>query len=191
VRVRARVSNEIAHQLEDARDRRFGSTRFRLIQRDRVVEGDLGNVRRVTDASGADQMTIELGGVRRVEGNPMRAGTSGRSADDLVELGMRALILGEALPESVGTLDFMTDPGIDSDDLRQAFDQPNETVEAIARLVVVDGLLGRGNANRLTEFRLGPRVGDHRRVAIEWEEPRTYADVEPKRRRLEGDWTRP
>lgn len=37
--IRARVSNEIAHRLEDARDRRFGSTRHRLIHRDRVVEG--------------------------------------------------------------------------------------------------------------------------------------------------------
>lgn len=189
--IRARVSNEIAHRLEDARDRRFGSTRHRLIHRDRVVEGDLAGVRRVTNASGADQITIELERVGRVEGGSIRAGTSGRSADDLVELGMRALFLGEALPESVRTLDFMTDPGIDSDDLRQAFDQPNETAEAIARLVVAEGLIGGGHASRITDFRIGTRAGDRRRVAVEWEEPRPYVNVEPGRRRLEGSWPRP
>lgn len=104
---------------------------------------------------------------------------------------MRALFLGEALPKSVRTLDFMTDPGIDSDDLRQAFDQPNETAEAIARLVVAEGLIGGGHASRITDFRIGTRAGDRRRVAVEWEEPRPYVNVEPGRRRLEGSWPRP
>jgi hypothetical protein len=48
----------------------------------------------------------------------------------LVELGMRALFLGEALPQELGMLDFMTETGIDVDDLRQAFDLPNEIAEA-------------------------------------------------------------
>lgn len=191
VTVRARVSDEIAHHLESARDRRFGTTRLRFVHRGRVVEGDLAGVRRTTNASGADELTIELARVERAQPNTSRAGTSGKSPDDLVELGLRSLFLGEALPDSLGMLGSMTDPGIDTDDLRQAFDQPNETAEAIARIVVTVGLVGSGNATRLIHFSLGPRVRDARRLAIEWEEPQTYSDREPNRRRLEGEWRRP
>jgi hypothetical protein len=89
----------------------------------------------------------------------MRAGTSGLSADELVEAGMRALFLGEPLPPSLGMLNFMADTGIEGDDLQQAFAQPNEVAEAIARLVVTEGLVGFGRAARVSSFSLGPRVG--------------------------------
>ncbi len=191
ITIHARTSDEIVHHLESARDQRFTTAHLTFIHRDRVVEADLSSVRRVTDASGADEVTIELTRVQPIRPNSSRAGTSGRSADDLIELGMRAVFLGEPLPESVRTLDFMTDPGIDIDDLRQAFDQANEIAEAISRLVIIAGLVGHGNASRVTDFRLGPRVGDVRRIAIEWEDPRMYSNVEPQRRRLEGDWRRP
>lgn len=191
VTVRARVSDEIAHRLESMRDRRFGTTRLRFVHRGRVVEGDLGGVRRATDAGGADELTIELARVSPSQQDPMRVGTTGRSADDLVELGMRAIFLGEALPESIGSFSSLTDTGIDVDDLGQAFDQPNETAEAIARLVVTEGLVGSGNASRVTDFKLGTRDGGARRIAIAWEEPRAFSNVEPKLRRLEGEWRRP
>jgi hypothetical protein len=118
----------------------------------------------------------------------MRAGTSGLSADELVEAGVRALFLGEPLPPSLGMLDFMTDTGIDRDELQQAFAQPNEVAEAITRLVVTEGLVGSGRAARIGSFTLGPRVGHARRVEIEWVDPRAYTNVEPARRRLAGDW---
>lgn len=189
--IRARVSDEIAYQLEAMRDQRFGRMRLRFVHRSRVVEGELANVRRTTHAGGTDELTIELAQVRPVEGNSMRAGTSGRSADDLVELGLRALFLGDVLPESVATLGFLADPGIDRDHLLQAFDQPNETAAAITRLVVADGLVGGGNARRLVALHLGPRNGDVRKIALEWEEPHMYSNVEPQRRKLEGEWRRP
>jgi len=85
-------------------------------------------------------------------------------------------------------LDFMTDTGIDRDDLRQAFDQPNEVAEGIARLVVTERLVGSGRAARIGSFKLGPRLGDTRRVEIEWTDPRVYSNVEPSVRRLIGDW---
>lgn len=79
-------------------------------------------------------------------------------------------------------LDFMTGPGIDRDDLRQCFDLPNEIAEPITRLVVSDGVVGSGHAARVTAFALGPRAGDRRRIALEWEEPRVYSNVAPQRR---------
>jgi hypothetical protein len=188
VTIRARVSDDIAYQLETLRDQRYGRRRLRFVHRSRVVEAELANLRRTTHAGGADELTIELTQARPAETNAMRAGTSGRSADDLVELGLRALFLGEPLPDSVTALGFMTDPGIDLQALRQAFEQPNETAEAVTRLVVTDGLVGGGNARRVVALHLGPRNADTRKIALEWEEPRTYANIEPTRRRLEGDW---
>jgi hypothetical protein len=121
----------------------------------------------------------------------MRAGTGGYSPDELVELGVRALFLGEQIPEQIGMLGFMTDTGIAIDDLRQAFDLSNEFAEAVVRLVVSDGLIGSGNARRVVSLSLGPRTGQTRRLALEWEDPRTYVNVEPARRRVEGEWQRP
>jgi hypothetical protein len=85
-------------------------------------------------------------------------------------------------------LDFMTETGINRDDLWQGFTQPNEVAEAITRLVVTEGLVGSGRAARISSFALGPRVGDARRVEIEWVDPRAYTNAEPVRRRLEGNW---
>lgn len=190
VTVRAQVNDEIAHQLQSLGGRQYGRPRLRFAYRNRVVDGELGTVRATTRATAANEVEIELTEVAPPQGEAMRAGTSGRSADELVELGMRELFLGEALPESLGMLGFMTDPGIDLDDLRQCFDLPNEIAEPIVRLVVSLGLVGSGHASRLTSFALGPRVGHRRRIAIEWEETRVYSNRDPEERRIEGDWIR-
>jgi hypothetical protein len=189
VTIRARVSDEIAHELESLRDQRYGRTRLRFVHRSRVSEGELGNVRRKTHAGGADELTIELVQARAADANPMRVSTSGQSPDDLVELGLRELLFGEPIPQSIAMMG-LTDSGIDREALAQAFVQPNETAEAITRLVVADGLVGSGNARRLVALHVGPRNGDGRQLVLEWEEPRMYSNAEPGRRRLEGEWRR-
>jgi hypothetical protein len=189
VTIRARVSDEIAHELEALRDQGHGRTRLRFVHRSRVVEGELGNVRRTTHAGGADELTIELTQVRAVDGNPMRVSTSGLSPDDLVELGLRELFFGEPIPDSIAMMG-LTETGIDRDALAQAFAQPNETAEAITRLVVADGFVGSGNARRLVALHVGPRDGEVRKISLGWEEPRMYSNVEPGRRTLEGEWRR-
>jgi len=189
VTIRARVSDEIAHELESLRDQRYGRTRLRFVHRSRVVDGELANVRRTTHAGGADELTIELAQVKPIATNPMRVSTGGNSPDDLVELGLRELFFGEPIPDSIAMMG-LTETGIDRADLGQAFAQPNETAEAITRLVVADGLVGAGNARRLVAVHVGPRNGDVRKLAIEWEEPHVYTNVEPGRRRLDGEWQR-
>ncbi len=191
ITIRARVSEDIAHQLEALRDRRHGRERLRFVSRSRVAEGEAAGVRRTTRAGGAEELTIELSNVQPPQGDGMRAGTGGYSPDELVELGVRALFLGEPIPEQIGMLGFMTDTGIGVDDLRQAFDLPNEFAEAVVRLVVSDGLIGSGNARRVVSLSLGPRTGQTRRLELEWEDPQTYVNVEPVRRRVEGEWQRP
>ena len=191
ITIRARVSEDIAHQLEALRDRRHGRERVRFVSRSRVAEGEAAGVRRTTRAGGAEELAIELSNVQPPHGDGMRAGTGGYSPDELVELGVRALFLGEPIPDQMGMLGFMTDTGIGVDDLRQAFDLSNEFAEAVVRLVVSDGLIGSGNARRVISLSLGPRTGQTRRLELQWEDPQTYVNVEPVRRRVEGEWQRP
>jgi hypothetical protein len=190
VMLHVRVNEEIAHVFETMRDRQWGRERLRLTYGTRVVEGELAAVRRTTRAGGVSELEITLGGVSAPQPDVMRAGTSGMSADELIEAGVKRLFLDEELPASLGGLDFLADPGIDEMNLRQAFDLPNEIVEAITRLVVTEGVVGAGNATRIVEVSVGPPVGDTRRVALEWVDRRSYANVEPTSRRLEGDWRR-
>jgi hypothetical protein len=121
----------------------------------------------------------------------MRAGTSGMTADELVQVGLRHLFLGENLPEQIGMLGFMTDTGISVDDLRQAFDLSNEFAEAVVRLVTADGLVGSARARRIVSLSLGPRVSGTRRLALEWEAAQTYSNAAPQRYTVEGTWRRP
>jgi hypothetical protein len=186
ITIRARANDEIVQRLEQIRDQRYGRQRLRFIH-DRVREGELPTLRRTVRAGGATEITIELASVSAPQTDPMRVGTSGQSPDDLVELALRALFLGEVIPDQIAMMG-LAQCGINEDDLRQAFELSNEIAAAVARLVVADGLVGSGHGQRLISFELGPRVGDRRRVRIEWEEPRAYSNVEPGRRSLEGEW---
>jgi hypothetical protein len=163
-------------------------TRMRFVYDDRVRDGQLSTLRRTVRAGGATEITIELTQVHAPQPSGMRAGTSGRSADDLVELAMRAQFLGESLPNDIGMMG-LAETGIDPDELRQAFELSNEIAPVIVHLIVAEGLVGSGRAQRLTALELGPRIQGRRRVAIEWEEPRAYTNVEPQRRSLEAEWT--
>src|SRR3954454_4004310 len=116
----------------------------------------------------------------------MRVSTRGKSTDDLVELGLRELFFGDPIESSIAMMG-LANLGIDRSDLAQAFAQPNETVEAITRLVVADGLVGSGNASRLLAVQVGPRNGGTRRINLEWEEPDIYSNVDPGQRCLEGE----
>jgi hypothetical protein len=192
ISVRARVSDEIAYQLESMRDNRFGNRRIRFVSRNRVADAEIGGVRRTTRAVGSEELDIELQRVRAPQGDAMmRAGTSGLSADELVQVGLRHLFLGEDLPEQIGILGFMTDTGISVDDLRQAFDLSNEFAEAVVRLVTADGLVGSAHARRIVSLSLGPRVSGARRFALEWEAAQVYSNAAPQRYTVEGNWRRP
>lgn len=186
VAIKARIGDEIAHAFEAMRDG-WSRPRLRLTYGTRVADGDLEAVRRTVRAGGGDEIEVELLRAQPAQGDRGVA-TTGFSAEDLVELGMRALFLGQPLPSSLRSLEFLADTGIDLDDLAQAFGQSNEVAEAITRLVVTEGLVGSGRAARITSFALSPCVANARQVEIEWIEPRRYVDVEPGRRRVEGGW---
>jgi hypothetical protein len=60
----------------------------------------------------------------------------------------------------------------------------------VVRLVVLEGLVGHGNAQRVVYQHLDRAPGDARPFALEWQDPE-YVKVEPQRRRVEGVWRRP
>jgi hypothetical protein len=189
--VHARVNDDIAHAIEQMRDRQWGRERVRVTYASRVADGEVAGVRRTTRAGGGSTLEVTLERVARPQTNSMRSGLNSISAGELVEHGVKHLLIGDPLPEALssGFFGFFAEPGIDTADLRQAFDLPNEIVEPITRLVITEGLVGSGNASRVIEVAVGPRVGEARRVAAEWVDATPYAGVEPARRRVEGDWS--
>jgi uncharacterized protein DUF4062 len=189
--IRARLDSELLHRLETIRDEQYSRTRHRLAYGDRVVEGELAGLQRRTRAGGSSEVTLEFAQVAPPQSDRLRAGAGGISSEEQVEVGLRHQLFGEPLPEALGPLGFMAASGIDDGDLRQAFEFPNEYAEAVTRLVISDGLLGSGNAGRIVEFRLGPRLASTRRLRLEWEDARRYTNVEPSRRVIEGEWRLP
>ncbi|MEV5965995.1 DUF4062 domain-containing protein [Kribbella sp. NPDC051952] len=190
ITIRARVSEEISHQVSALRDNPYRREQLSFASRTRVATCELGGAKHTIRAGGADEITVELTKVEPPRGDAMRVSTAGYTADDLVELGLRELFFGTPTPASLGMLKGLAEPGINVAELRQAFDLPNEFAEAVVRLVVTEGLVGRGHAERLISFALGPRTGDVRRLALEWQEPKVYVNVEAKRRSIEGEWRR-
>ncbi|WP_432874836.1 DUF4062 domain-containing protein [Kribbella sp. CA-245084] len=191
ITIRARVSEDVAHQLEGMRDSRYGRQRLVYTSRVRVATAEVGGVQRTTRAGGPEELTIELTNVKVPSGDSLRVATTGYSADDLVEVGVRGAFLGEAIPDQLGMLGSLASPGVNINDLREAFDLPNEFAEAVARLVVTEGLVGGGKAQRIISLTLGPRTGNVRRFALEWESPQIYQNEQPTRHRVEGEWRRP
>jgi hypothetical protein len=116
----------------------------------------------------------------------MQASFSGFSPDDQTEIGLRAGLLGESLPaqldRSFGSMIDTSDPLAELDGLGL----PPSAEESVARLLVVERLLGRGRASRLTHFALGPPHLGERRVELEYIDPQRYSNEAPQTRRVEG-----
>lgn len=118
-------------------------------------------------------------------GETMAAGTTGLSPEDLVEVGVRAGLLHEQLPERLGGLTFMVDATDPLVPLHGA-SVPEDSLQSIARLLLVERLVGAGKAASVDEFVLGPQAGGQRHLRVGWWEPRRYSNVEPRHRVVEG-----
>lgn len=189
VTLHARASDDVAYAIEGLRGEQWGRSRTRLTYHAGVLDGEVASVRRTTRAGGGSTLEVTLERVTRPQVNRMRSSLNSISPDDLVEAGVRHVLLGEPLPDAIGGgFGFFAETGINADDLGQAFAAPNEIVEPITRLVLTEGLGGSGNAARVTRVFVGPRIGGVRRIALEWLTPRIYANVEPTRRSVKGDW---
>jgi hypothetical protein len=188
ISLKGRLDEDVSRRLDGLRESGYGNTRVRFVSATRVADAELKLVRRTTRA-GQTETVIELERAESARFDPLRAGTSGMSPDDLVEAGMRRLFLGEPLDSSLRMMDFLTDPGLDREALSRAFVlDDNEVAQEVVRLLVNEGLVGSGHAQAVTRVEVGPRLGDARSVAIEWLPPRVYSNVEPTLRQLTGTW---
>jgi|SRR5918996_5060889 hypothetical protein len=188
IRIKGRLDDAVLRRLEELRDSRYGGGRARFVHGNRVVEGQLAALRRTSRAD-ATETEVRLERVEVSRGNALRAGTGGMSADDLIEAGLRHLLLGEPLRPAVAAgLESLADPGVNETELRQAFLRPDVEVEPAVRLILAEALIRYGHASAITRFELGPLTDSARHVLLEWEEPRVYVNVEPQIRRIEGDW---
>lgn len=61
-----------------------------------------------------------------------------------------------------------------------------DIIGPILRLLLVETLVGGGRAARISRLRLGQRIDGQRRLVLEWETPRRYADRATERRCVEG-----
>jgi hypothetical protein len=153
----------------------------------RAGEGRVSAV--VTDTQAASVHAVELtADVVWGDGRPdsMQASFSGFSPDDQTEIGLRAGLLGESLPAQLdrnfGSMIDTSDPLAELDGIGL----PHSAEESVARLLVVERLLGRGRASRLTHFALGPPHLGERRVEVEYIDPQRYSTEAPQARRVEG-----
>jgi hypothetical protein len=190
ITLKGRLDDDTHRRLDALRRRGYGTTRVRFVSANRVADADLHQLRRTTRA-GATETAIELTRAEAVRGDALRAGTTGMSADDLVEVGMRHYFLGEPLPAKLGLLEHMAETGLDRDALAHAFALDDATAIDVVRLLVVEALVGKGNAQAVTHAEVGPRRGEAREIVIEWLEPHIYSNIEPQRRRIAGTWRSP
>jgi hypothetical protein len=123
------------------------------------------------------------------DGFSLGASTAGYSPEDQVELGLRAGLFGEQVPETFRQhMGFMLDV---SDPLEPLRGQPipEDAFAAVARLLLVERLLGSGKASRLDEFLVGPVHQGTRPLSLSYTERQRYSTEDPGRRHLDGRWS--
>lgn len=117
-------------------------------------------------------------------GGAMDAGTTGFSADDLTEVGLRAGLLGESLPAGLGSMQFMVDASDPLLDLPTGL--PPAAEQAVGHLLISERLLASGKAADISRFALGPALLGQRRIELIYGDPQRYTNVKPGERQIEG-----
>jgi hypothetical protein len=126
---------------------------------------------------------IAWGGGR---GGSLEASFDGLTPDDQVEAGLRAGLLGEALPKQLSSgFESMIDATDPLGPLTNLALVP-AAEEAVGRLLLAERLLASGKASHIEWFALGPEHLGLRRLELSYIEPRRYANVQPGVRRIEG-----
>jgi hypothetical protein len=176
----------VARYLEGLRSDQWGrSSDIPVALAERAGSGRVTRV--VSETRSASIRHIELsadvrwGGGR---GGAMDAGTTGFSADDLTEVGLRAGLLGEPLPATLGSMQFMVDASDPLIDLPAGL--PPAAEQAVGRLLISERLLASGKAAYISRFALGPAHLGQRRVELIYGDPRRYSNVEPGQREIAG-----
>lgn len=188
LRVTARVrSDDVAHALEEMRGGNFsrgGEARFTWSGGSRMVR--VTTVETTSTSARSRMVRLQLETRENSRHHSWEISTSGYSADDLTDAGLRTVLFGTRHPLAGQHLEFMGQIGDPFAALRAAR-VPDEIMRPLAELMFVDTLVGTGRAARVTEFRLGAAVRGTRRLVAGWQPPRRYSNERSKPRLIEGD----
>ncbi|HET9676666.1 MAG TPA: DUF4062 domain-containing protein [Solirubrobacterales bacterium] len=179
----------VARYLEDLRPDGWGrSEELLLSTSDRSGPAKVASITSETRSTSRRQMEIAVD-VNWADGrgNSMAAGTSNYTADELSEIGLKAGLLGASPPPEfrdmlMASLVNQTDPleGL----LHQTL--PEDSFEAVARLLIAEQLIGSGRASYIESFQIGPRHQGRRPLKLVYRDPQRYSNQEPAIRTIEG-----
>jgi hypothetical protein len=142
----------------------------------------IDDVQSVTTNALARDMTITGDAVDSQSSGP-RMSVNGYNPDELTEIALRSALFGETNP--LGNMAFMAEavnPLPQLDGLRVTED----SVGQVARLLIVEELVGRLAAGQITRFDLGPSRAGSRRLRLGWLPNREYTNVAAEPRQIEG-----
>lgn len=182
----------LARYLEGLRPDQWGrSEEFLLSTSDRSGPAKVTSVTSETRSTSRRELEMDIE-VNWADGrgNSMAAGTSGYTADDLSQIGLEAGLVGVSPPTEfrdmlMGSLVDQADP------LEELVHQtlPEDSFEAVARLLLVEQLIGGGRASYIDTFQVGPEHQGRRPLKLIYKDPQRYSNQEPALRTIEG--TRP
>jgi hypothetical protein len=115
----------------------------------------------------------------------MAAGTAGYSREDLTEIAVKVGLLGEKMPGELGRMSFLVGASDALAEL-QIMQVPEGAVQPLARLLVVEQLVGGRRASAIERFAIGPARRGERQIELSWWEPRGNTNVEPSIRSVNG-----
>lgn len=188
LRVVARVrSDDVAHALEGMRRGGISlgdEARFTWSGRSRMVR--VTTVQTTSTSARSKTVRLQLEAREHSRDRSWEISTSGYSADDLTEAGLRTVLFGTRHPlegEHFGSIGQVPDPFA----ALRAARVPDEITRPLAELMFVEALVGTERAARITEFRLGTAVRGTRKLVAGWQPPRRYSNDRPTGRTIEGD----
>jgi hypothetical protein len=188
VRVHARIyDRRVLSALETAagQDSPYANPQdLRITYRDRSGTGRIQELTATNSSAAFTDVELSASFEPATASFMSRVATSGMSADDITEALLRKALVGDPLPQALqqGWYQSMEDPWADLDGLPLAED----SVNALARLLLVEALVGTGSAGSIHTFSLGPLRDDARTVRLTYTEPKVYSNVEPQLRSIEG-----
>jgi len=116
----------------------------------------------------------------------LAAGINGVPYEEQIEIGLRSGLFGEPVSERLGLLAST----IDTSDPLAALDGlglSHDSFEAVARLLIVERMIGGRGASRIEHLDIGPEHNGARPVELAWRDAIQYAGVEPGRRAISGE----
>ncbi len=161
---------------------------LKLCTADRAGVAEVHTVTSETEARSSRTLEIELQvNWSDGSGGQMAVGVQGYSADDLVAVGLESGLLRTPVPPNLdavswgGVLDV-------SDPLQPLLSQqlPEDAIGSVARLLIVERLLGTEGASHIDSFNLGPENRGNRRLSLTYTDARRYTNEEPGTRVIEG-----